>query len=276
MISVVSNLSSLNAQRHLSKTQGRLTQNIARLSSGLRINRAADDASGLAISDQLRTQVKGLSQASRNANDGISLIQTAEGALNEVFGVLNRMRELSVQAANEGTMDTTQRGYLAQEFDLLESELDRIVNVTEYNGQKLIDGSVSAGVSFQVGMRNTGNDRISVSLSSVTGTKLGMNDESLTTSAGAQKAIAAIDVAIQTINTQRGTLGATQNRLEMTISNLGSMRENLQAADSRIRDVDVAEETAAMSRNQILSQAGTSVLAQANQLPQSALSLIGG
>jgi flagellin len=276
MISVVSNLSSLNAQRHLSKTQSRLNQNIARLSSGLRINRAADDASGLAISDQLRTQVKGLSQASRNANDGISLIQTAEGALNEVFGVLNRMRELSVQAANQGTMDTTQRGYLAQEFDLLESELDRIVNVTEYNGQKLIDGSVSTGVSFQVGMRNTGNDRISVSLASVTGTQLGMNDEALSTSTGAQKAIAAIDLAIQTINTQRGTLGATQNRLEMTISNLGSMRENLQAADSRIRDVDVAEETAAMSRNQILSQAGTSVLAQANQLPQSALSLIGG
>jgi flagellin len=276
MSSGVRNLSALTAQRHLSKTQSRLNQNIARLSSGLRINRAADDASGLAISDQLRTQVKGLSQASRNANDGISLIQTAEGALNEVFGVLNRMRELSVQAANEGTMDTTQRGYLAQEFDLLESELDRIVNVTEYNGQKLIDGSVSTGVSFQVGMRNTGNDRISVSLASVTGTQLGMNDEALSTSTGAQKAIAAIDLAIQTINTQRGTLGATQNRLEMTISNLGSMRENLQAADSRIRDVDVAEETAAMSRNQILSQAGTSVLAQANQLPQSALSLIGG
>ena len=276
MMSVVSNLSSLNAQRHLSKTQSRLNQNIARLSSGLRINRAADDASGLAISDQLRTQVKGLSQASRNANDGISLIQTAEGALNEVFGVLNRMRELSVQASNEGTMDTTQRGYLAQEFTLLESELDRIVDVTEYNGQKLIDGSVSTGVNFQVGMRNTTNDRISVSLSSVSGTALGMNDETLTSSTGAQKAISAIDLAIQTINTQRGTLGATQNRLEMTISNIGSMRENLQAADSRIRDVDVAEETAAMSRNQILSQAGTSVLAQANQLPQSALSLIGG
>lgn len=276
MMSVVSNLSSLNAQRHLSKTQGRLNQNIARLSSGLRINRAADDASGLAISDQLRTQVKGLSQASRNANDGISLIQTAEGALNEVFGVLSRMRELSVQASNEGTMDTTQRGYLAQEFTLLESELDRIVSVTEYNGQKLIDGDISTGVNFQVGMRNTGNDRISVTLSSVSGTSLGMNDETLTSSTGAQKAISAIDLAIQTINTQRGTLGATQNRLEMTISNLGSMRENLQAADSRIRDVDVASETAAMSRNQILSQAGTSVLAQANQLPQSALSLIGG
>jgi flagellin len=276
MISVVSNLSSLNAQRHLNQTQNRLNQNIERLSSGLRINRAAYDASGLAISDQLRTQVKGLSQASRNSNDGISLIQTAEGALNEVFGVLNRMRELSVQASNEGTMDTTQRGYLAQEFSLLESELDRIVSVTEYNGQKLVDGSISTGVSFQVGMRNTSNDRISVSLASVTGTSLGMNDETLTSSTGAQAAITAIDLAIQTINTQRGTLGATQNRLEMTISNLGSMRENLQAADFRIRDVDVAEETAAMSRNQILSQVGTSVLAQANQLPQSALSLIGG
>ena len=276
MISVVTNLSSLNAQRHLSKTQARLTQNMARLSSGLRINRAADDASGMAISSQLRAQIKGLSQADRNANDGISLIQTAEGALNEVFGVLNRMRELAVQASNEGTMDTTQRGYLAQEFDLLESELDRIVNVTEYNGQKLIDGSISSGVTFQVGMRNTTNDRISISLSNVNGTSLGMNDETIAASTSAQKAITAIDTAIQTINTQRGTLGATENRLTMSISNLGNMRENLQAADSRIRDVDVAEETAALSRNQILSQAGTSVLAQANQLPQSALSLIGG
>ncbi|MBT6432301.1 MAG: hypothetical protein HOK28_04365 [Deltaproteobacteria bacterium] len=172
-------------------------------------------------------------------------------------------------------MDGTERGYLDQEFQLLESELDRIVNVTEYNGQKLVDGSVSAGVSFQVGMKNTANDRISVSIANSGSTSLGLNDELLSSSTGAQKAITALDTALQTINTSRGTLGATQNRLEMTMSNLAIMHENMAAGNSRIKDVDVAEESAAMSRNQILSQAGTSVLAQANQLPQSALSLIG-
>lgn len=275
MISVVTNISSLRAQRNLNKTSNALTQNINRLSSGLRINRAGDDAAGSAISSQLTAYEQGLKQASRNSNDGISVIQTAEGALSEMTGIVQRMRELSVQAANEGTMDTTERGYLDQEFQLLESELDRIVNVTEYNGQKLVDGSVSTGVSFQVGMKNTGNDRISVSIANTGSTSLGLNDESLATASGAQKAIAALDSALQTINTERGTLGATQNRLEMTLSNLATMHENMAAGNSRIKDVDVAEESAAMSRNQILSQAGTSVLAQANQLPQSALSLIG-
>jgi len=275
MISVVTNISSLRAQRNLNKTSNALTQNINRLSSGLRINRAGDDAAGSAISSQLTAYEKGLKQASRNANDGISVIQTAEGALSEMTGIVQRMRELSVQAANEGTMDSTERGYLDQEFQLLESELDRIVNVTEYNGQKLVDGSISAGVNFQVGMKNTTNDRIAVSISNTDSTSLGLNDESLSTSTGAQKAIAALDTALQTINTERGTLGATQNRLEMTLSNLAVMHENMAAGNSRIKDVDVAEETASMSRNQILSQAGTSVLAQANQLPQSALSLIG-
>lgn len=275
MISVVTNMTSLRAQRNLNKTSNALTQNINRLSSGLRINRAGDDAAGSAISSQLTAYEKGLKQASRNANDGISVIQTAEGALQEMTGIVQRMRELSVQASNEGTMDATERGYLNQEFQLLESELDRIVNVTEYNGQKLVDGSVSTGVSFQIGMKNTGNDRISVSIANVNSTQLGLNDEALSTAAGAQKAIAALDTALQTINTQRGTLGATQNRLEMTLSNLSVMHENMAAGNSRIKDVDVAEETASMSRNQILSQAGTSVLAQANQLPQSALSLIG-
>lgn len=275
MISVVTNISSLRAQRNLNKTSNALTQNINRLSSGLRINRAGDDAAGSAISSQLTAYEQGLKQASRNSNDGISVIQTAEGALSEMTGIVQRMRELSVQAANEGTMDSTERGYLDQEFQLLESELDRIVNVTEYNGQKLVDGSVSTGVSFQVGMKNTGNDRISVSIANTGSTSLGLNDESLATASGAQKAIAALDSALQTINTERGTLGATQNRLEMTLSNLATMHENMAAGNSRIKDVDVAEESAAMSRNQILSQAGTSVLAQANQLPQSALSLIG-
>jgi len=274
-ISVVTNVASLRAQRNLNKTANAMTGHIEKLSSGLRINKAGDDAAGSAISSQLTAQEQGLKQANRNANDGVSLIQTAEGAMNEMTGIVQRMRELSVQAANEGTMDTTERGYLDQEFQLLESELDRIVNVTEYNGQKLVDGSVSAGVSFQVGMNNTGNDRISVSIANSGSTTLGLNDEALTTATAAQKAIAALDTALQTINTTRGTLGATQNRLEATMSNLSSMHENAASANSRIKDVDVAEESAAFTRSQILSQAGTSMLAQANSLPQSALSLIG-
>ena len=188
------------------------------------------------------------------------------------------MRELAVQSANEGTMDTTERGYLHQEFNLLRSELDRIVNVTEYNGQKLIDGSISSSTTqldFQVGMNNTANDRISMTLASTSSTGLGLNDDSLATSSQAQAAITALDSALKTINTERSTLGATQNRLQMTISNLGNMYENMAASNSRLKDVDVAEESAAFSRNQIISQAATSMLAQANQLPQSALSLIG-
>jgi flagellin len=274
-ISVVTNVASLRAQSNLNKTSNAMAGHIEKLSSGLRVNRAGDDAAGSAISSQLTAQEQGLKQASRNANDGVSLIQTAEGALNEMTGMVQRMRELAVQASNEGTMDATERGYLDQEFQLLESELDRVVNVTEYNGQKLVDGSVSTGVSFQVGMNNTGNDRISVSIANSGSTSLGLNDETLTSSTGAQAAIAALDTALQTINTSRGTLGATQNRLEATMSNLSIMHENTASANSRIKDVDVAEESAAFTRSQILSQAGTSMLAQANSLPQSALSLIG-
>ncbi|MBT6175812.1 MAG: flagellin FliC [Deltaproteobacteria bacterium] len=274
-ISVVTNVTSLRAQSNLNKTTQAMAGHIEKLSSGLRINKAGDDAAGSAISSQLTAQEQGLKQASRNANDGVSLIQTAEGALNEMTGMVQRMRELAVQASNEGTMDATERGYLDQEFQFLESELDRVVNVTEYNGQKLVDGSVSTGVSFQVGMNNTGNDRISVSIANSGSTSLGLNDELLTSSTGAQKAIAALDTALQTINTSRGTLGATQNRLEATMSNLSIMHENTASANSRIKDVDVAEESAAFTRSQILSQAGTSMLAQANSLPQSALSLIG-
>jgi len=274
-ISVVTNVASLRAQRNLNKTASAMTGHIEKLSSGLRINKAGDDAAGSAISSQLTAYEQGLKQANRNANDGVSLIQTAEGAMNEMTGIVQRMRELSVQASNEGTMDTTERGYLNQEFQLLESELDRIVSVTEYNGQKLVDGSVSTGVSFQVGMKNTGNDRISVSIANSNSTTLGLNDEALSTATAAQKAIAALDTALQTINTTRGTLGATQNRLEATMSNLSVMHENMAAGNSRIKDVDVAEESAAFTRSQILSQAGTSMLAQANSLPQSALSLIG-
>ena len=277
-ISVVTNVSSIRSQRNLAKVTQSTTKNIERLSSGLRINRAGDDAARSAISSQMSALQLGLKQADRNANDNISLVQTAEGALNEVGGIVTRMRELAVQAANEGTMDSTERGYLDQEFTLLRSELDRIVNVTEYNGQKLLDGSISGtanALDFQVGMNNTSNDRISLSLATTTSTGLGLNDDSLSTSSTAQAAIDALDTALKTINTERSTLGATQNRLQMTISNLGNMYENMAASNSRMKDVDVAEETAKFTRNQILSQAATSMLAQSNSLPQSALSLIG-
>jgi flagellin len=266
---------SLRAQQNLSKAQGALTSNIERLSSGLRINRAGDDAAGSSISSKLSSDTRGLQQASRNTNDAISVIQTAEGAMNEINGLLTRMRELAVQSANGGTMTSSERSYIDQEFQLLESEINRIVNVTEFNGQKLIDGNMSAGVDFQVGMNNTTNDRIQLSVADSDSTALGLNDDVLTSQTGAQKAIDALDTAIQSVATSRGTLGTTQNRLTVTLTNLANMHENLSAANSRIKDVDVASESASMTRNQILQQAGVAVLAQANSLPQSALSLIG-
>ena len=275
MISVRTNVASLNAQRNLSRTQGALGTNIQRLSSGLRINSAADDAAGLSITQNLNAQIGGIKQATRNANDAISVIQTAEGALGELSNVLTRMRELAVQAANDGALGSNERAYVDQEFQLLESELNRIVGVTEFNGQKLINGAMSSGVDFQVGMRNTANDRIGLTIVDTDATALGLNDESLSMATGAQQAIDALDSAIQSIATMRGPLGATQNRLSITISNLTNMTENFSASVSRIQDTDVALETAQMTRNQILSQAGVAVLAQANQLPQSALSLLG-
>ena len=277
-LSVVTNVASIRSQRNLAKVTNSTAKNIERLSSGLRINRAGDDAARSAVSAQMSALELGLKQADRNANDNISLVQTAEGALNEVGGIVTRMRELAVQAANEGTMDSTERGYLDQEFTLLRSELDRIVNVTEYNGQKLVDGSISGtanALDFQVGMNNTANDRISLSVANTSSTGLGINDDNLASATGAQQAIDALDTALATINTERSTLGSTQNRLEMTISNLGNMYENMASANSRLKDVDVAAETAKFTRNQILSQAATSMLAQSNSLPQSALSLIG-
>ena len=205
-ISVVTNVASLQAQRNLGKTTNNLNKSIERLSSGLRINRAADDAARSAISSQMSMLERGLKKADRNANDNISLIQTAEGVLNEVGGIISRMRELAVQASNEGTMDTTERGYLAQEFTLLQSELDRIVNVTEYNGQKLVDGTISDGIDFQVGMNNTANDRISMSIATTTTTGLSIDTDSLATASQAQAAITALDTALATVNTERAHL----------------------------------------------------------------------
>jgi len=269
------NPTSLRAQQNLSKAQNALTSNIERLSSGLRINRAGDDASGSSLSSKLTSDTRGLKMASRNSNDAISLIQTAEGAMGEVNGLLQRMRELAVQSANGGTLTSSERVYIDQEFQLLESEINRIVGVTEFNGNKLIDGTQSSGIDFQVGMNNTTDDRIQISIADSDSTALGLNDDVLTSQTGAQQAINALDTAIQSVATSRATLGTTQNRLTVTLTNLANMHENLSAANSRIKDVDVAEESAGMTRNQILQQAGVAVLAQANSLPQSALSLIG-
>ncbi|MDP7039004.1 MAG: flagellin [Myxococcota bacterium] len=272
--SMLTNISSLGAQRNLSKTTAMLAKSIERLSSGMRINKSADDAAGLAISSKMSAHVRGLAQSQRNANDAVSLIQTAEGAMNEISGLLTRMRELSVQAATGGTLTTSDRSALDQEFQALESEIDRIVNVTKYNGSNLLNGAISSGVSFQVGILNSGNDRISVTISTALSSSLGTGTSSLVTATKAQLAITSVDSAIDKISSRRNSLGAAQNRLAVTISNLGSIHENLSAANSRIRDVDVASETATLARNQILMQAGVSVLAQANTMPGLALSLL--
>ena len=274
-LTINSNLASLNAQRNLRKTERTLTTAMTRLSSGLRINEASDDAAGLAISEKLRAQVRGLAQAQRNANDGISLIQTAEGALNESSDMLIRIRELAVQASN-GTLGTAERNAINDEFTALKAEIDRIASVTEFNGQKLIDGSLSTGLSFQVGLNNNAStDRITVSVSSAVATALGLTaGMTLSTSTGAQASLGLIDTAISTVSTRRGDLGAIQNRLYSTINNLAAAHENLSAANSRIRDTDVASESAALMRGQILMQSGIAVLAQANQLPSLALSLL--
>jgi len=278
-LSINVNIASINAQRNLSTTQTALNKSLERLSSGLRINRAGDDAAGLAISENMRALIRGMNQAVRNANDGVSLIQTAEGALNETSNILIRMRELAEQGST-GTVGSTERGYIQDEFSKLSSEIDRIANATDFNGTKLLDGSLSAAanaLSFQIGVRNVAaNDRISITVGTATASALGLDSSiaAVSTQALAQSALSIIDSAIQSVSSLRGGLGAVQNRLQSTINNLQVAVENTSAAESRIRDVDVASETAALTRAQILTQAGTAILAQANQSPQSALSLL--
>jgi flagellin len=268
------NVASIKAQRNLIKSEKTLSTAMGRLSSGLRINTAADDAAGLAVSEKLRANVRGLAQAGRNANDGISMLQTAEGAMAEVGDMLIRMRELGVQAAN-GTLGNEERLALDNEFNELRSEIDRISNSTKFAGQNLLDGSMSQ--TFQVGVSNTGNDQIFVSMATVTTGVAGLNVATvgISTVADAQTSLANLDSAISTVSSRRGTMGAKQNRLLVTINNIAAMHENLSAANSRIRDADIASESANFTRGQILMQAGVSVLAQANQLPGMALSLIG-
>lgn len=279
-ISVLTNTSSMNAQRNLASTQTALSASIGRLSSGMRINSAGDDAAGLGISENLKANIRSLGQAQRNANDGVSMTQVAEGAMDDMQGIVSRMRELSVQSANS-TLGTEERGYIQTEFKELRNEINRISAVTNFNGQKLVDGSASAGLSFQVGIKNSANDRIAMSITKLTTSTLGstslhLASATLSTVTGARNAMGAFDKAIQQLSSARAKVGATQNRMTITIANLASTQEHLSAANSRIRDVDVASETAAMTKSQILSQAGLAVLAQANQLPQSALSLLRG
>ena len=266
---VNTNTAAMNAYRNLTVSEGSLGKSLEKLSSGFRINRAADDAAGLVNSEALRSQVGGLTVASRNAQDGISVAQTAEGALNEVHSILQRMRDLSVQKANAGGNSTTANTAIDSEYSQLASEITRIGTSTDFNGNKLLDGSYTAAKgTFQVGA-NSG-DTVSLDLSGVdltaVATALGTTADS----------ISAVDTAIGTVSSGRGDLGAFQNRLEHTVANLGVAVENLSASESRIRDTDMAQEMTKFSRNQIMQQAGTAMLAQANQSSQSVLSLLRG
>jgi flagellin len=275
-ITINTNVPSLNAQRNLSTTQLSLSKSMERLSSGLRINRAGDDAAGLAISQNMQANIRSMNQAVRNANDGISMVQTAEGALNETSNILLRMRELGTQAAN-GTLTQPQRDNIQVEFKNLQDEIDRISKVTNFNGTTLLDGSLSAGTNLQIGSGNTSNDKLLVKVTDAGAATLSVDAASaaVSTQAAAQASLDKIDAAISSVSTARGGLGAIQNRLQSTINNLQVAVENTSAANSRIVDVDVAAETANMTRSQILTQAGVSVLSQANQVPQLALKLLG-
>jgi len=277
-ISVLTNVASLNAQRNLTATQSALASSVGRLSSGMRINSAGDDAAGLGISENLKANIRSMAQAQRNANDGISMSQVAEGSMNDMQGIVSRMRELAVQSAN-GTLGANERGYIQTEFKQLTQEINRISAVTDFNGQKLLDGSAASGLTFQIGIQNSANDRLSMSITKLTASTLGstgitISAASLSTVANAQAAIAVFDTSIRQLSQARAKVGATQNRMTVAVSNLSVTQDNLTAANSRIRDVDVASESANLTKSQILSQAGLAVLAQANQLPQSALSLL--
>jgi flagellin len=271
-INIQTNISSLEAQGRLAGSQKALMSSFAKLSSGFRVNSAADDAAGLAISEGMKSQIRSYAVAERNAADGISMAQTAEGALGEVHGILGRMRELAMQASN-GSLSQNDRGYLDKEFGLLKDEVTRIQGSTEFNGTKLV-GSSAASVTFQVGLNNASSDQIKVSFGSLDLSSLTSASLSGTSASAALSSLKTIDDAIKTVSDSRSNFGSAMNRLQVATSNIQTMKANLSAANSRIVDVDVAEETAKMSRNQVLTQAGVSVLAQANQIPQTALGLL--
>ncbi len=282
-IRIFNNIPSLNAQRILGINNDRLATSVERIASGIRINRGADDAAGLAISEALRSDIRALRQAVRNANDGISLINVTEGALNEQSGILIRLRELSSQAAT-GTVGSTERQTIQLEFNALRAEIDRIAATTEFNGQKLVDGSLASTVTsanqilIQVGIDSSINSRINlnteVDLQAITSSSLGIDTLSVTTAGAALTALDLLNTSISLVTQGRGKVGAVQNRLVRTIANLGITVENLSAAESAIRDADIAEEVAFLTRNQILVQAATAMVGQANLIPQAVLQLL--
>ena len=275
------NVAAMNSYRNLSVTDGQMSKSLEKLSSGFRINRAGDDAAGLAISEKLRGQVNGLNKASENAQNAISMIQTAEGALNETHSILQRVRELTVQAAND-TNTVDDRAAIQKEVTALTEELDRISTTTEFNTKPLLSGSGASGqtFNFQVGANSGSDQRITVTIGNMSASGLSLNSltdlgsASGVTAASFDANLDAIDLAIKTVSEQRADLGAAQNRLEHTVNNLSVASENLAASESRIRDTDMAKEMMAFTRSQILSQAGTAMLAQANQAPQGVLSLL--
>jgi flagellin len=273
---VTTNIAAINAQRNLAGSQRVMTKSMAQLASGSRINIAADDAAGLAISERLKSQIRSGAQAQRNANDGISMVQTAEGGLNEIGSIITRLRELGIQAASD-TVGDTERGFLNKEVSQLKSEIQRISNVTTWGSTKLLDGSTPQ-FDFQVGVFNNGEeDRISFNAAENTATldALGLAGMDYASKEGAQEDLSMLDDAQTNVNGMRANLGALQNRLTSTVDNLGVAQENMSAANSRIRDTDVAAASSESTRNSILLQAGTATLAQANQVNQLALKLIG-
>ena len=268
------NVLSLNSQRNLNNTTSSLSTTVQRLSSGLRINSAKDDAAGLAISQRMTAQVRGMDVAARNANDGISLAQTAEGALGSIGDNLQRIRELTVQAAN-GTNDATDKASIQKEVSQLTDEINRVVANTKFNGTNLLNQSGT--ISIQVGANGTSNDKIDISLTDLSKALSGVTSLSvsgLTAGEGASSVLNTLDAALNTVNNSRADLGAVQNRFTLAISNLQTNSENLSSARSRIQDTDYAKETAELTRTQILQQAGTAMLAQAKSLPQSVLTLL--
>lgn len=269
------NLTAANTNRQLGITTNGLQKSTEKLSSGYKINRAADDAAGLSISEKMRNQIRGLNKASDNAQDGISLVQTAEGALNEVHSMLQRMSELAVQAAN-GTNATTDRTALNDEVQQLKTEIQRVGSTTQFNKMNILDGGFSAGTKKALQVGANANQTISIAISalqSVVGASL-KDDLKVSTAANAQSAITTVQSSIEKLSTLRSKLGAVQNRLEHTVANLDNISENTQSAESRIRDTDMAEEMVQYSKNNILQQAGQSMLAQANQANQGVLSLL--
>ena len=275
-IRINTNVDSVFAQKNLARTQRGMRSSMQKLSSGLRITKAADDAAAMGVSEKMRAQITSLKMAQRNTNDGISMIQTAEGALDETADILNRMRELAVESASE-VLQATERAYLQTEFTALQGEIERIADSTEFNGLNLSDGTTTE-VAVQVGIFNVAaQDRVTVTLQDSQTATLGVNTGAvdLGSAANSQTAITAIDTAIDSVNNSRASYGAAQNQLGSALRNLENYTENLTETESRIRDVDFASETAEMTRNQIFSQAGISILSQANSAPQAALSLLG-